>query len=256
MKRAYCDRVLWGADPAFFTVPVGKLIGKDYAAKLASTIRLDRATPPKELAGMPGSPQLAGADFQAASENIERESADTTHYSIVDSAGNLVSNTYTLNGLYGSLVVAQGTGVLLTNILSNFPGRPERERLVPGKRSVAAVTSTIVLHSDGRPWLAVGSPGGATIPSTVLQVLVNMIDYRMSLRDAIDFPRIHYEGGRVAAEPGALIFDVREKLTAMGHLLNPRFRPQGDVDAVMIEEGTGRRVGWSDGRRGGRALGY
>lgn len=247
MKRAYRDRYLYLADPAFFPVPVDKLIDKAYAANLARTIRLDRATPARELAETLGATALA--------RTVE-EPAHTTHFSIVDAAGNLVSNTYTLNSLYGSQVVVKGTGILLNNVLGNFPGRPERERLVPGKRSVAAVTSTIVLRPDGTPWLALGSPGGSTIPSTVIQVIVNLIDYRMSLRDAIEYPRIHYESDRVAAEPGALVFEVAEKLKALGHTLNPKLRSQGDVDAVMIEEGSGWRAGWSDGRRGGRALGY
>ena len=256
MKRAYRDRYLYLADPAFFPVPVDKLIDKAYAAKLARTIRLDRATTAKELAEGPGlTALLTGPNPPAADGGAFEEPAHTTHFSIVDAAGNLVSNTYTLNSLFGSQVVAKGTGVLLNNIMGNFPGRAERERLVPGKRSVAAVTSTIVLRPDGKPWVALGSPGGATIPSTVVQVIVNLIDYRMSLRDAVEFPRIHYESDRVAAEPGALVFDVAEKLTRFGHKLNPRFRSQGDVDAVMIEEG-GWRAGWSDGRRGGRALGY
>jgi gamma-glutamyltranspeptidase/glutathione hydrolase len=257
MKRAYRDRYLHLADPAFFPVPVDQLIDKAYAARLARTIRLDRATTTQELAEGPGlTALLTGPKPQPAEGSGFEEPAHTTHYSIVDAAGNLVSNTYTLNSLYGSQVVAKGTGVLLNNIMGNFPGRPERERLVPGKRSVAAITSTIVLRPDGKPWVALGSPGGATIPSTVVQVILNLIDYRMSLRDAIEFPRIHFEGNRVAAEPGALVFEVAERLKAFGHALNPSLRSQGDVDAVMIEEGSGWRAGWSDGRRGGRALGY
>jgi gamma-glutamyltranspeptidase/glutathione hydrolase len=115
-----------------------------------------------------------------------------------------------------------------------------------------------VLHADGTPWFALGSPGSATIPNTVFQVIVNIIDSKMSLRDAVEFPRIHhqFQPDRIDAEPAALIFDVAARLTSMGHTVNPRLRSQGDVHAVMVEEGTGWRLGWSDGRRGGRAVGY
>jgi gamma-glutamyltranspeptidase/glutathione hydrolase len=119
------------------------------------------------------------------------------------------------------------------------------------------MTPLIVLRPDGSVWFAAGSPGAYTIPSTMVQVLVNVIDFRMSIRDAIEFLRIHHQfmPDRVDAEPGALIFDVAEKLEAMGHSLNPKLRSQGDVHAVMVDR-DGWRVGWSDGRRGGRAMGY
>jgi gamma-glutamyltranspeptidase/glutathione hydrolase len=120
------------------------------------------------------------------------------------------------------------------------------------------MTPTIVLRADGSPWFALGSPGSATIPNTVFQVIVNVIDSKMSLRDAVEYPRIHHQNlpDRVDMEPGALVFDVAEKLKALGDTINPKLRSQGDVHAVMIEEGTGWRLGWSDGRRGGRATGY
>jgi gamma-glutamyltranspeptidase/glutathione hydrolase len=244
MKPAYRDRSLHLADPAFFPVPVDKLIDKTYAADLARTIRPDRATPSSPLP----TPQREGT-----------ESESTTHFSIIDPAGNLVSNTYTLNGFYGSQVIAQSTGVLLNDIMSGFSSRPGgRNEVAPGKRPVSSMTPAILLRRDGTPWVALGSPGAATIPNTLLQVVVNLIDYRMSLRDAIEFPRIHHQylPDRVDAEPAALVFDVAEKLKAFGHSLNAQLRSQGDVHAVMIEEGSGWRLGWSDGRRGGRALGY
>jgi len=245
MKRAYRDRSFYLADPAFHAVPVERLTGKAYAAELAQSIRLDRATPSEEL----GRPQAAG----------DAESEETTHFSLIDAAGNLVSNTYTLNGFFGSQVVAGGTGVLLNDIMSAFATRAgSPNAIAPGKRPVASMSPTILLRPDGAAWVAFGSPGAYTISNTLLQVTVNLIDFKMSLRDAIEFPRIHhqYQPDRVDAEPGALIFDVAERLKAQGHALNPRTRSQGDVHAVAIEEGTGWRMGWSDGRRGGRAVGY
>jgi gamma-glutamyltranspeptidase/glutathione hydrolase len=244
MKRAYRDRTRYAGDPAFVTVPVERLTSKEYAAELAAGIRLDRATPPAELGET-----LSGDGGEAGS---------TTHFTIVDAAGNIVSNTYTLNDFFGSQVIARGTGVLLNDIMSAFSTRPgSPNAIAAGKRPASSMTPVILLHPDGRPWAAFGSPGGMTIPNTVLQVLINLVDYRMSLRDAIEFPRIHHQftPDRVDAEPGALPLEVAEKLRSLGHTLNPRLRAQGDVHAVMIEE-SGWRLGFSDGRRGGRARGF
>jgi gamma-glutamyltranspeptidase / glutathione hydrolase len=188
-----------------------------------------------------------------------KEAQDTTHFSIIDPVGNIVSNTYTLNSFYGSQVMIKGTGVLMNDIMSAFSNKPgERGEVKPGKRPISSMTPTIVLHPDGSPWFALGSPGSATIPNTVFQVIVNIVDSKMSLRDAIEYPRIHqqYMPDRVDAEPGALVFDVAEKLRSYGDNINPKLRSQGDVHAVMVEEGSGWRLGWSDGRRGGRAVGY
>lgn len=206
-------------------------------------------------------PQLITKEYArqvTADLNVEsKESPDTTHFAVVDGDGNLVTNTYTLSGFFGSQVMAAGTGVLLNNhmsVFSNFPGT--QNSIAPGKRYQSTMAPTIVLRPEGTPWLALGTPGAATIPSTLTQVIVNMIDFKMSLRDAVEFPRIHTQAGMVDAEPAALVYDVAEKLKAMGHKINPRFRAQGDVSAIEIEEGTGWRLGWADGRRGGVVKGY
>jgi gamma-glutamyltranspeptidase/glutathione hydrolase len=247
MRRAYRDRAEYSADPAFFDIPIDLLTSKDHARELAASIQPDRATPSASM--MPA----------AAPDATAHESDDTTHFSIIDEAGDIVSNTYTLNSFYGSQVMIAGTGVLMNDIMSGFSNRPgDRNEVKAGKRPVSSMTPTIVLHADGSPWFALGSPGSATIPNTVFQVIVNIIDLKMSLRDAIEFPRIHHQfmPDRVDAEPGALVEDVAEKLRSYGDTLNPKLRSQGDVHAVMVEEGTGWRLGWSDGRRGGRAMGY
>lgn len=244
MRRAYRDRSQYMGDPAFVAVPVNYLTSKEYAASLAQTVRPDRATPSSAL---------------EAGTAAGHESEDTTHFSVVDPAGNMVSNTYTLNGFYGSQVIPKGTGVLLNDIMSGFSSRAGTpNEIVPRKRPVSSMAPVILCRPDGSAWAAFGSPGASTIANTVLQVTVNLIDFKMSLRDAIEFPRIHHQftPDRVDAEPGALIFDVAEKLKAMGHALNPKPRSQGDVHAVMIESPGGWRLGWSDGRRGGRAAGY
>jgi len=243
MRRAFRDRAEFAGDPGFFEIPVERLTSKVHAQELARTIAASHAS---------RSGSAVGGDSGF-------ESDDTTHFSVIDAAGNIVSNTYTLNSFYGSQVIPRGTGVLMNDIMAGFSSRAGgRNEIKPGKRPVSSMTPTIVLHADGSPWFALGSPGSATIPNTVFQVIVNIVDSKMSLRDAVEFPRIHHQylPDRVDAEPAALVFDVAEKLKAFGHTLNPKLRSQGDVHAVMVEEGSGWRLGWSDGRRGGRAAGY
>jgi gamma-glutamyltranspeptidase/glutathione hydrolase len=239
-RRAFKDRAEFAGDPAFFDIPTAKLISKSHAAEWAKGIRLTQATPLGEGAG-------GGAD----------ESNDTTHFSVIDAAGSIVSNTYTLNGFYGSQVMPKGTGVLFNDIMRGF-GTRGRNRIEARKRPVSSMSPVLVLNKDSTPWVALGSPGSQTIPNTVLQVISNMIDFKMSLRDAIDYPRIHHQGtpDRIDAEPGAMVIEVAEKLKAMGHRINPAFRSQGDVHAVAVEPKTNMRLGWSDGRRGGKAIGY
>ena len=245
MRRAFHDRAEYSADPGFFPVPMELLTGKEHARDLARSILPTRATP------LPIAPATPTGD--------EYESDDTTHFSVIDEAGNIVSNTYTLNSFYGSQVMAKGTGVLLNDIMSGFSNQAGgRNEIKPGKRPLSSMTPTIVLHPDGSPWFALGSPGSATIPNTVFQVIVNIVDSKMSLRDAIEFPRIHHQNqpDRVDSEPAGLVFDIAEKLKSFGHKVNPTLRSQGDVHAIMVEDGTGWRLGWSDGRRGGHARGY
>lgn len=239
-RRAFRDRAEFAGDPDFFDIPTPRLTSKEHATMLAQSIREDVATP------LGSAPSISG-----------NESAETTHFSVIDGAGNIVSNTYTLNGFYGSQVIAKGTGVLLNDIMSGF-GTRGRNAIGPRKRPVSSMSPVLVLNKDQTPWVALGSPGSQTIPNTVLQVIVNLIDFKMSLRDAIEYPRIHHQGtpDRIDAEPAALVREVADKLKAMGHKLNPNYRSQGDVHAVAVEPGTGMRLGWSDGRRGGKVLGY
>jgi gamma-glutamyltranspeptidase/glutathione hydrolase len=237
-RRAFKDRAEFAGDPAFFDIPTSRLISKEHAAQWAKGISLTKATP---LAVAPA----------------EKESNDTTHFSVIDATGNIVSNTYTLNGFYGSQVIPKGTGVLFNDIMSGF-GTRGRNKIEARKRPVSSMSPVLVLNKDNTPWVALGSPGSQTIPNTVLQVITNMIDFKMSLRDAIDYPRIHHQGtpDRIDAEPAALVTEVAARLTEMGHKINPALRSQGDVHAVAVEPKTNMRLGWSDGRRGGKAIGY
>lgn len=246
MKRAFRDRLLFAGDPAYKEIPVARLTSKGYAKELSGAITLDRATPSADLGGLP-------KDLEA----LVGESADTTHFSIIDSEGNIITNTYTLSGFYGSQVVVKGTGVLMGNIYGAFSNSGRRV-LPAGNRPPSTMTPTVVLTKDNKPWFALGSPGGATIPNTLIEVITNIIDFKMSLRDAIEYPRVHHQylPDRVEAEPGAIAYEVAQKLKSLGHTLSNRYRSQGDVHAVMVEGSTGWRLGWSDGRRGGSVIGY
>jgi gamma-glutamyltranspeptidase/glutathione hydrolase len=187
MKRAYADRARYLGDPAFVKAPVATLIAKEYAARQRAGIEFDRATP--------------WTDSLAATP--PREGSNTTHFSVVDGLGNAVSNTYTLNFSYGVGLVADGTGVLLNNELDDFtaaPGASNAYGLVgfeanlpgPGKRPLSSMSPTIVLK-DNKPVLVTGSPGGSRIISTVLQVIVNVLDYHMEVAAAVAAPRLHHQ---------------------------------------------------------------
>ena len=188
MKRAYSDRAIFLGDPATRDAPPARLMSKDYAAKLRAGIDLDRAH--------------AGGRYPPR-HRPRREGENTTHYSVVDRYGNAVSNTYTLNFSYGVGLVAEGTGILLNNELDDFaakPGAPNAYGLIggeanapgPGKRPLSSMTPTIVLK-DGKPFLVTGSPGGSRIITTVLQVIINVIDRNMPIAEAVAEPRIHHQ---------------------------------------------------------------
>jgi gamma-glutamyltranspeptidase/glutathione hydrolase len=214
MKRAYADRARYLGDPAFVDAPTQILIAKDYAAKQRATIDLAHATP--------------WADAMPAHQ--PREGSNTTHYSIIDSRGNAVSNTYTLNFPYGVGLVAEGTGVLLNNELDDFtaaPGASNAFGLVgfesnlpgPGKRPLSSMSPTIVLK-DNKPVLVTGSPGGSRIISAVTQVIVDVIDYKMDIAAAVAAPRLHHQWlpDEVRIENG-FPDDVLADLKARGHKL-------------------------------------
>jgi gamma-glutamyltranspeptidase / glutathione hydrolase len=233
MRRGFAARNS-AAMQNYETVP--SYLQESYTNDIVQNLSLDKATP----------------NSPAPTSN---ESRDTTHFTVIDSEGNLVSNTYTLSGFYGSQVIAKGTGVLLNNHMEVFSG-PQARMLTPGRRYPSTMSPTIVLRPDGQLFFSIGTPGGATIPSTLLLVISNIVDFKMSLRDALEYPRLHAATNVVEAEPGALVFDVAERLKQMGHRLNPNLRSQGDVQAIQIEAANNWRVAWSDGRRGGSVKGY
>jgi len=255
MRRAFADRAKYLGDADFVRVPVAGLIAKGYAAQLRATINPDHAS--------------ASADVRAGRPAGVAESPQTTHFTVVDAAGNAVANTYTLNGAYGSGVVARGTGVLLNNEMDDFAARPgtpnlygliqsEKNAVAPGKRPLSSMTPTFVLRKDGRLWFTAGSPGGPTIINTVLQIISNVVDHDMNIRQAVDAPRIHHQWlpDEIVVEPMGLSADTKRALLARGHKLTTRPRFLGDAQAILVEPGTGVRLGANDGRGGGAAIGY
>ncbi|HZA66323.1 MAG TPA: gamma-glutamyltransferase [Geminicoccaceae bacterium] len=188
MKLAYADRSEYLGDPDFVDVPVTALTSRAYAAHLRGLINRYRARPATEI--RPG-------------DLAPYESPETTHFSIVDAAGNAVANTYTINFGYGTGLVAEGTGILLNNELDDFsakPGVPNAYGLIggyanavaPGKRPLSSMSPTIVLK-DGRPFLVTGSPGGSRIITTTLQIVMNVIDHGMNIAEATYAPRVHHQ---------------------------------------------------------------
>jgi gamma-glutamyltranspeptidase / glutathione hydrolase len=248
MKRAYADRARYLGDPAFVNAPIAALIAKDYAAKQRASIDLDHATPWTDT----------------LSATPPREGSNTTHFSVVDGHGNAVSSTYTLNFSYGVGLVADGTGVLLNNELDDFtaaPGASNAFGLVgfeanlpgPGKRPLSSMTPTIVLK-DGRPVLVTGSPGGSRIISTVLQVIVNVLDYHMDVEAAVAAPRLHHQWlpDEVRIEHG-FPDDVIAALKAKGHTV---IEPMGQTSANSIAVTANGLLGAPDPRsRGAEAAG-
>lgn len=251
-KRVYADRSEWLGDPAFFRVPVTGLISKRYAERLRAGIRKDQATPSAEI--KPGAP----ADF---------ESDHTTHYSVVGADGMAVSTTTTLNGGYGNGQVVAGAGFLLNNEMDDFvakAGTPNMygllggraNEIAPGKRMLSSMSPTIVAKDD-RAYLVVGSPGGSRIITTVLQVIMNVIDHGMDVQEAVDAPRFHHQWmpDVIRLERRGFPLDVVRALEARGHKTSAQ-ADMGDVHAIMIDPKTAVRLGASDPRGDGRTLGY
>jgi gamma-glutamyltranspeptidase/glutathione hydrolase len=251
-RRAYADRNTELGDPAFVDNPVQKLISDEHAAKLRASILPDRATPSSEIEGG------VSAD----------EGTNTTHYSVVDEDGNAVAVTYTINYLFGVGKIAGDTGFFLNNEMDDFtskPGVPNSFGLVqgaanavaPGKRPLSSMTPTILLK-DGKVFMVTGSPGGSTIITTVLQSIINVVDYGMNIQQAVDAPRFHHQWlpDSVMVDPDYLTPEARGTLEAMGYTFKES-GPWGADEAILVDPKTGMLHGANDrARPAGLAKGY
>jgi len=271
-RRAFYDRADFLGDPDFSRVPVPQLIDKRYASAWRATIDPDQATASRSLQR----PAFAGLEQVADSRRIARpEPGDTTHYSVVDSEGNAVSVTTTLNDSFGSRATAEGLGFLLNDEMDDFAskqGVPNAYGLVqglantigPGKRPLSAMTPTMVLK-DGKLFLVLGSPGGPTIITTVANILMGVIDFGLDIQEAVNAPRFHHQWlpDQIDVED-RFSPDTMNLLRAKGHNLHlghvwPDGRPEylwGDGECIMVDPKTGERLGSSDGRNNGKAVGY
>lgn len=232
MKLAYADRSEYLGDPDHFDIPIKGLTSKAYAKQLAATIQLDQARPSQQI--KPGDPN-------------RYESPDTTHYSVMDQQGNAVSNTYTLNFSYGSGIVIPGTGILMNNEMDDFSSKPgvpnafgliggQANAIAPTKRPLSSMTPTMIIK-DQRPYVVIGSPGGSRIITTVLQVLINVIDHQMNIAAAVNAPRFHHQWlpDRLELEPG-FSPDTLTLLQAKGQNLRVG-RTMGSVQSIMFTDG-------------------
>ena len=245
MKLAYADRSKYLGDPDRSEIPIAALTADNYLDTRRKLIRPDVATSSEAL--QPGMLAM-------------QESPETTHYSIADQYGNVVTNTYTINFSYGSGIVVPGTGMLLNNEMDDFtakPGSPngygliqgEANAVSPGSRPLSSMTPTLVFK-DGKPWLATGSPGGSQIITTVVQTLLNMMAFDMTLGLATSSPRIHHQWmpDHALVEPGISV-DTTNLLEQSKHTIIRSNSTTGRVNSVQIEDGW--FYGYADLRRPG-----
>jgi gamma-glutamyltranspeptidase/glutathione hydrolase len=241
MKRVFADRAKYMGDTDFVNVPIKGLLSKSYAEELRKGISADKAGE-KIPAGNP----------------VPYESGGTSHLSVVDKDGNLVALTQTINYFFGSGVLVPGTGVLLNNEMDDFVPKPGTlNSIEPKKRPISSMSPTLVLK-DGKPYLSIGTPGATRIISALPQILMNMIDYKMNIQEAIDAARIHCMTGEIFME-SRIPKDVQQALINKGHKLSVRKDFDlyfGGAQGVLIDSKTGTLYGGADPRRDGFAAGY
>lgn len=273
-RRAFFDRAEFMGDPDFGKIPVAQLVDKKYGAAWRDSIDSDRASPSKELKRPAIFSELEQFAAVHAQPRVYREGTHTTHYSVVDAEGNAVAVTTTINNWFGSHVTADGLGFLLNDEMDDFsakPGVPNSDGLIqgtanaigPGKRPLSSMTPTIVVR-DGRPFLVLGSPGSSKIITTVANVLMGVIDYGMNIQEAVDAPRFHNQW-----LPDLLNVerwfspDTVHDLEKMGYHVQYGLREGSDMggywsdaECIAVDPKTGDRLGASDYRSNGKAVGY
>lgn len=250
-RRVYADRAEHLGDPDFIKVPQKQLLDKSYNVNRMKDFSFDKATPSSAI---------------KAGEIIGKESMETTHYVIVDKDGNAASVTTTLNNSYGSLVVVEGAGFLLNDEMDDFsvkPGTPNLYGLVggkanaiePSKRMLSSMTPSI-LEKDGKLFMVVGTPGGSTIITSVFQAILNVVDFGMTMQEAVAAPRFHHQWlpDQIDYEPNAISENVRESLKQKGYTLKER-KPYGRVEGILVNTNGTYQAG-ADPRGDDKAVGY
>ena len=278
-RRAFFDRAEFLGDPDFSKLPVAQLTDKKYADAWRATIDPEHATASKDLQrpAIFNLLEQANSQQQPSSQTMPaapRESPHTTHYSVVDADGNAVAVTATINDWFGSRVTAEGLGFLLNDEMDDFsakPGAPNSDGLIqgaansigPGKRPLSSMTPTIVLK-DGKLFLVLGSPGSSRIITTVALAIMGVVDYGMNIQEAVDAPRFHNQWmPDVLSVEAWFAPDAIHALEKMGYQIvvgqyeGADFIPYwSDAECIAIDPKTGERLGASDGRNGGKSVGY
>ena len=252
-RRAYADRNYFLGDPDFVKIPQKQLLNDDYLKNRMKSFSFDKAT--------------SSADVSHGNVSVY-ESDETTHYSIIDSDGNAVSVTTTLNGAYGSKLYCDDLGFFLNNEMDDFsakPGTPnsyglvgaEANSIAPNKRMLSSMTPTIV-EKNGKLFMLLGSPGGSTIITSVLQTILNVYEFKMTMQQAVDSPRFHNQWlpDTIMVEPNKFDKITLESLTSKGYNINEKFAPVlGKVDAILVQP-DGKLEGGADFRGDDKAAGY
>jgi gamma-glutamyltranspeptidase/glutathione hydrolase len=251
-KQAYADRAEYLGDADFIEIPQKKLLSKTYAYTLFKNIDPFRSTSSSKI-----------GNFELHKE----ESSQTTHFSIVDKWGNAVSNTYTLNGSYGSGVVIEGTGILMNNEMDDFSIKEgfanmyglissKANKIAPEKRMLSSMTPTIINKNDSL-FMVLGTPGGSTIITSVAQVISNVIDHKMNIRKAVESPRFHHQWlpDEIKYEKNGFSSDILNNLRNKGHNLRS-VDSIGDIQAILWNSKYNEWQGWSDPRGNGLTKGY
>jgi gamma-glutamyltranspeptidase / glutathione hydrolase len=266
-RRAFYDRAQFLGDPEFSTLPVTELADKPYAVQWRASIDPQRASPSSRLERPKLSPALTAYAKKNPVAAPTAEPTETTHYSVVDEVGNAVAVTTTLNGGYGAKVTVGSLGFLLNNEMDDFSakvGVPNMFGLIqgeanlvgPNKRPLSAMTPTMVLK-DGKLWLVMGSPGGPTIITTVVNILIGVADFGLDIQQAVNAPRFHHQWipDQIRLERNGFSPDTIKLLEAKGHSIS--YGLGGDGECIQIDLATGLRLGASDARNdSGKAVGY
>ncbi|MBI3788300.1 MAG: gamma-glutamyltransferase [Ignavibacteriales bacterium] len=253
MKLTYADRAEYLGDPDFYPVPVEKLISKEYATQRRTLIDVEKATPSSAI---------------SHGNAVKNEGTHTTHYSVVDQWGNAVSVTTTINDYFGNDIVVDGAGFFLNNEMDDFSAKPgtsnmfglvggEANSVQPNKRMLSAMTPTIIVK-DNQPFMVIGTPGGSTIITTVLQVILNVIDHKMNIQEAVDAPRVHHQWlpDTLYYEKRGLPQDVVENLVKHGYAVRERPGYRGLAQGIVVDKKKGLLYGATDPRGYGGAIGY
>jgi gamma-glutamyltranspeptidase/glutathione hydrolase len=273
-RRAFFDRAEFMGDPDFSKIPVAQLVDKKYAAAWRESIDPEHASPSKELKRPAIFSELEQYAESHPPPQVPHEGNHTTHYSIVDSEGNAVAVTTTINDWFGSRVTADGLGFLLNDEMDDFsakPGVPNSDGLIQGdanaigagKRPLSSMTPTIVVH-DGKTVMVLGSPGSSKIITTVANVLMGVVDYRLNLQEAVNAPRFHNQWLPDVVNVEKSFFpDTLNVLRKMGYAVQIGLEKNGgspywsDAECIGVDEKTGIRLGATDGRNSnGKAVGY